>query len=161
MTRNKIASRPAVVRLILVLVAGVAAGCFCSNKLVTVGTDSIGKFVMWRSGDREARQDRFILFKKSHPLLDNGKEHLLSKRIGCAPGQRLEVVQRRYFCDGTSLGVAKTHSLTGIPVDNFIFHGVIPANKLFVVGNSIDSLDSKYYGFIDTSDVISYLIPIF
>ena len=75
------------------------------------------------------------------------------KQLKCKGGQTLTVKGRDFFCDNIFIGVAKEKTLSGKPLTLFVFNGVIPDGKLFVMGNHRDSYDSRYMGFIDRTSV--------
>ncbi len=83
------------------------------------------------------------------------------KVVACAGGSVLEVVRKDYYCGQEYLGRAKDVSLKGRPVKNFVFNGIIPQGSLFVMGQHKDSFDSRYFGFVASSDVIALAYPIF
>lgn len=85
---------------------------------------------------------------------------VLIKRIGCMPGENLVVVNRKYFCNGKYLCVAKKYSLKKRPLSNFIYNGTIPKGKIFVFGEKKDSYDSRYFGFIDEKEIFAKAYPI-
>jgi hypothetical protein len=84
---------------------------------------------------------------------------VLTKRIGCRPGQHLRVDDLRFFCDGTFLGTA----LRGVMsrqqmITPFSHDGVVPQGKLFLIGDNSDSYDSRYFGFIDSGQVFGRVL---
>jgi conjugal transfer pilin signal peptidase TrbI len=70
------------------------------------------------------------------------------KLLACSPGDRLENRGRDFYCNGKYIGTAKTHSLKGEPLSHFQFNGAIPPGHYFAVGETRDSFDSKYWGFV-------------
>jgi len=46
-------------------------------------------------------------------------------------------------------------------VEAFSFSGKVPDGALFVVGDSPDSYDSRYFGFLRKEDVIKIAHPVF
>ncbi len=123
---------------------------------------------------REIRKDRYVLFTMRNSYMRNGqpvdvmsavvaeRKHVngkpsvpapVMKIARCGPGNYLRVANRRYYCNDTYLGTAKEHSLRGEKVDNFVYDDVIPQGKLFVMGEHRDSFDSRYFGFIEVTDV--------
>ena len=75
------------------------------------------------------------------------------KRVKCKDGQTLTVQGLQFFCDNVFIGMAKEKTISGRPLTLFVFNGVIPGDKLFVMGNHRDSYDSRYMGFIDRNAV--------
>jgi type IV secretory pathway protease TraF len=83
----------------------------------------------------------------------------LVKRIGCRPGGTLSTRNAMVYCDDTFLGIA----LRGVvsrdsEIKQFVFNGIVPDGKLFLVGDSADSYDSRYFGFVNTSQVYGRVV---
>lgn len=72
----------------------------------------------------------------------------LVKRIGCAPGQFLQVTAAEARCNGILLGMIRTVSLSGLPLTPVFFNGVIPQGQYFMMGDHLASYDSRYLGLI-------------
>src|ERR1700690_401853 len=83
------------------------------------------------------------------------------KIVGCMGGSFLTVVNKDYYFDNEYLGKAKDVSLAGKPMENYVFNGTIPINSLFVIGQHKDSFDSRYFGFVDSRNVVAKAFPIF
>ena len=64
------------------------------------------------------------------------------------------------FCGNRFLGVAKTKSMKGEPVQPFVFNGIVPINKVFATGGHKDSYDSRYFGFVERSKITGLAIPL-
>ena len=109
------------------------------------------------------RQGEYVLFKYDDDVLRQSpyKINLLLKEVKCVAGDTLTVVGRDYFCNGEYLGHAKELSFKGVPVKNFIYNGTIPEGELFLMGQSIDSYDSRYFGLIPLRDVEKIVYPLF
>ena len=84
------------------------------------------------------------------------------KRIRCDEGDILTVDgEKRFFCNGEYLGIAKDYSRKGEKMQYFAFNGKIPPGSMFVMGEHPDSYDSRYFGLKDKSRVRARLYPIF
>ena len=87
---------------------------------------------------------------------------VLTKRVGCKPGQRLRIEELRYFCDGEFLGSALRGVMSRrqpiIPYFGDGYDKVIPEGKLFLIGDNSDSYDSRYFGFIDIGQVFGRVL---
>lgn len=76
------------------------------------------------------------------------------KFVKCSGGEMLETSDdKRYFCSGKEIGKAENTDSKGIKVNNFVFNGYIPKNKYFVMGTHQKSYDSRYWGFVDKSNI--------
>ena len=82
------------------------------------------------------------------------------KRVGCSAGEFLNNIGNDYYCNKTYLGTAKNNALNGTVLDKYKFSGIVPQGSLFVVGDSKDSFDSRYFGFITVKNVEAVAYPI-
>jgi conjugal transfer pilin signal peptidase TrbI len=96
----------------------------------------------------------YILFNKP------GYDRPFVKQVLCMAGDYLYNIDNDYFCNGSFIGSSKDFSLTGKTLSRFSYRGVIPREKLFVSGSHKDSYDSRYFGFIDISEVCARVKPI-
>lgn len=85
---------------------------------------------------------------------------ILTKKIGCMSGEKLESRGGAYFCNGDYLGTALDKDGNGNPLSRFEFNGIIPNNKAFLIGDNPNSYDSRYWGFSSVKNAI-YSLPIF
>jgi len=117
-----------------------------------------------RQGDK-IWQGEYVLFTVNYPLVHDVMNALkiktAIKEAACVEGDLLVVSRKDYYCNGVYLGRAKDRSFKGAPVDNFKFNGIVPQGRLFVMGHTIDSLDSRYFGFIKVNDVARIAHPLF
>ena len=134
------------------------------------------------SDAREIRKDSYVLFTMRNNYMSNGQaidvmgkvpphqkhKHRamaaatpVMKIARCLPGEHLKVSDRMYYCNGAYLGRAKEYSLRGEKVDNFVFDDAVPPEKIFVMGEHRDSFDSRYFGFIEATDVIAIGHPVY
>ena len=109
----------------------------------------------------EIKKDDYVIFTVRSHYIKKGKPARLMKKVSCVSGQRLETRSRIYYCNDEYLGMAKWYSLRGEPVDSFTWSGSIPEGKLFVTGQSPDSFDSRYLGFIERSKIEGIAHPLF
>jgi len=113
-----------------------------------------------RSGS-EIRRGEYVLFNLDHPVTRELSFKKTIKQVACASGDHLSVNDRDYYCNGLFIGRAKDLSLRNERVTNFAYSGEVPAYSLFVMGHSRDSYDSRYFGFISSSDVEKMAYPLF
>ena len=161
---QKLLNRRVVYSLIAVMVAA-AAGMMIPGRISVTLTPSLDKRVFFLSeASRETRITRgdYVMFMLSTPYIGNGKPLRTIKRVGCAAGDVLSVKwKKHYYCNGMYMGQAKDRSKKGEPVEVFRFSGKVPDGALFVVGDSPDSYDSRYFGFLRKEDVIKIAHPVF
>ena len=86
---------------------------------------------------------------------------MLTKEVGCAPGDLLAVdADRRFSCNGKPLGQALITDSHGNTLPLFSFNGVIPLENYFMIGSNLRSFDSKYFGFIKKNEILYKAYPI-
>lgn len=111
----------------------------------------------------EVTRGRYVMFRLPSDFVELVSEKNLPaiKQVVGIEGDRLEVLGKSFFSNGKPIGKAKRYSLQGERVEHFTECCLIPEGKLFVVGHHKDSLDSKYFGFLDKRDVLAIAYPIF
>jgi len=84
------------------------------------------------------------------------------KIIAGAGGDRVDAVDREYRVNGKTVGVAKTHSRTGVPLEPGPV-GIIPDGSYYMMATHKDSLDSRYRltGWINDSEIIGKAYALF
>lgn len=88
------------------------------------------------------------------------KTHFV-KRVAGVAGDQVEARGRRFYVAGQFVGLAKTRSKSGqIAIAGPA--GTIPPGHYFVVGDHVDSLDSRYamIGWIGPERVIGKAVPV-
>ncbi|MGK7345017.1 MAG: signal peptidase I [Candidatus Nitrospinota bacterium M3_3B_026] len=144
----------------LVIAIALAAGAAIPARIGVTVTPSLYHriyYVRPRGETEIPAKGDYVTFAK--PV--NGKRELVTKRVACAPGDELRAEGRKYYCSGKYLGEAKKFSLSGAPLENFVFNGKVPEGRLFVKGDHRDSWDSRYFGFVEVDDVEAIQYPIF
>jgi signal peptidase I/conjugal transfer pilin signal peptidase TrbI len=110
---------------------------------------------------KDIRKGEYVLFNLDHPVTRDLSFKKTIKQVVCAPGDQLSVNDKDYYCNGLFIGRAKDVSLRNEMVTNFVYSGEVPAKSLFVMGHNKDSYDSRYFGFISSSDVEKMAYPLF
>lgn len=150
--------------LIFVAIAAIA-GMVIPPRISITMTPSLDKRVFFLSNpsqETKLKRGDYVMFTLSTRYINNGEPIRAIKKVGCAEGDTLTVKwERHYYCNNLYMGYAKEKSKKGEPVEAFSFNGKIPDNMLFVIGDSPDSYDSKYFGFIRKEEVIKIAYPIF
>ncbi len=101
-----------------------------------------------------------VVFAKPQVSSKSAKNRII-KRVGCAPGQKLEYDGNGDFtCDGKFLGQALKADSLGRPLPQFDFSGIVPAGSYFMVGDDPRSFDSKYFGFIHADQMLYKALPL-
>jgi signal peptidase I len=82
------------------------------------------------------------------------------KRLGCVEGEYLENRGRQFYCNGEYLGTAKKFSREGMPLTAFEYTGIIPKGRYFAIGETPDSYDSRFWGFVRSEWVIGKVFKV-
>jgi type IV secretory pathway protease TraF len=103
---------------------------------------------------------KYILFVPKKDSYTQKAKYLL-KYVGCKSGQYLETRGLNYYCDGSYISTAKKLDMAGKPLSQFIFSGVVPNDKFFAIATHPYAYDSKYFGFVDKSQIERGASPVF
>ncbi len=145
----------------LIVAASLLAGIYLASHIAVTLTPSLNHRVfLINNGFSNVGRGDYVLFGFSSPLIEGGKRIKGMKRIGCGEGDYLHEFMGDYFCGKEYLGRAKEKTLRGDQLSRFEYDGVVPPGKIFVVGDSKDSFDSRYWGFLDKSKIIAKAYPI-
>jgi len=134
-------------------------GYFLMSHILIPATHSVTPKLLWRTGGIPSMQDEYMMFIRNDNYLPEGETHLV-KRLGCIEGQFLSRVNRQFYCDGKEIAIAAVQDSTGKALPIFSYTGVIPPGKAFAVGDTDNSYDSRYWGFMDINTA-ERLTPIF
>ena len=152
-------------RLFFIIFAVLVAGTVIPRHIGIILTPSLAHRIFWVSKDpQQVGRGDYVFFEDAELARKVGKpEHPnIFKIIKCDEGDTLTVdAEKRFFCNGESLGVAKDYSLKGENMQYFAFKGKIPNGFMFVMGEHKDSYDSRYFGLKEKSRVRAKLYPIY
>ena len=127
-------------------------------------TDSVGHRLFYYKGHvdpKKLKEGDYAVFSIDTSYIPNCHPCQVIKRISCVEGEHLYCnAAGAYYCGNRFLGLAKTKSKKGDPVQPFVFNGVVPINKIFATGGHKDSYDSRYFGFVERSKITGLAIPL-
>jgi conjugal transfer pilin signal peptidase TrbI len=107
----------------------------------------------------KSKQEKDLPAKLVKMIEDDGEE-LQIKRIGCSAGEEINNIGNDYYCKKKFIARAKDYALGGERMKKFEFSGKIPEGNMFLVGDHLDSYDSRYFGFIKAKDIIAEVYPL-
>lgn len=116
---------------------------------------------LWITYSDLSVKSNYILFIPPKSIYTKKENIQYLKQIACNEGDILKVEGKDYYCNDKYIGTACIYDGKGNKVDNFIFNGEIPIDKFFVTGTHHLSYDSKYFGFIDKSQILRKAKPLF
>jgi conjugal transfer pilin signal peptidase TrbI len=162
-------------KIFIVIILIVVAGAAIPEYFAVTTTKSLNKRIYFinkgkqveklKTGDYvmfsliKSKQENDLPAKLVKMIEDDG-EALQIKRIGCNAGEEMKNVGNDYYCKNELIARAKDYSLGGERLKKFEFAGKITEGNIFLVGDHIDSYDSRYFGFIKAKDIIAAVYPL-
>jgi signal peptidase I len=162
-------------RIFIVIILIVIAGAAVPNYFAVTTTPSLNKrifFIIKSKQIEKLKTGDYVMFSllKSKPesdlppklvrmIKDDGEDSEI-KKIGCAAGEELKNIGNEFYCKNKLIAKAKEYSLGGERLKKFQFSGKIPKGDMFLVGDHVDSYDSRYFGFIKVKDIIATVYPL-
>jgi type IV secretory pathway protease TraF len=141
------------------------AGTFLFRHINVTNTPSLNTRVFFLRFDvdkaRIAKGSYIVCRLPDAGFFRNPENLMVTKRVECADGQRLDTRGRDFFCEGRYLGRGKEHTLNGKKAEIFSFNGRVPEGAFFVMGDHPNSFDSRYFGFVWRKDVKAIAYPLF
>jgi len=164
---SKMNMRPKGKRLLaflLIITCGVMIAWFYERNIVIAITPSLAHRIFMRKSFHGQKikivKGDYVMFSLKHDW-HALPEYKLLKKVACVGGETLKVTaEKKYYCNDKYLCKAKDRSLKGKKLNNFVFNGKIPPGKMFVMGHSKDSYDSRYFGLIPKGIVKLVAYPI-
>ena len=125
-------------------------------------TGSLARRLYWVDKDvSNIKRGDYVLFRHSD-VATQFEEQTMIKLVRCEEGDDLQVDKNKVLtCNGEYIGRAKDTALNGIKLQNFVWHGKIPAGMFLPMGEHKDSYDGRYYGFIAKAKVLKKAHPVF
>ena len=162
-------------KIFIVIILIVIAGAAIPNYFAVTTTPSLNKrifFIIKSKQIGKLKTGDYVMFSllKSKPesdlppklvrmIKDDGEDSQI-KKIGCAAGEEFKNIGNEFYCKNRLIAKAKEYSLGGERLKKFEFSGKIPKGNMFLVGDHVDSYDSRYFGFIKAKDIIATLYPL-
>ena len=162
-------------KIFIVIILIVIAGAAIPNYFAVTTTPSLNKrifFIIKSKQIEKLKTGDYVMFSllKSKPesdlppklvrmIKDDGKDSEI-KKIGCAAGEELKNIGNEFYCKNKLIAKAKEYSLGGERLKKFEFSGTIQEGNMFLVGDHVDSYDSRYFGFIKAKDIIATVYPL-
>jgi len=152
--------------VVIVFLAFILAGSWLPGRITVATSGSLDHRVFFLlPAPAKVELDDYLVFR--HQGLSQVQQGLradhdqMIKKVGCLPGDYLNMdAANRFFCNGRPLGQGLEADSKGRPLPMFSFNGLVPADKLFMVGTHPRSYDSKYYGFIDVHEISHQALPL-
>ncbi len=151
---------------LFLLLFAAALGWYLPTRVMVTTSASLEARVFWMSTAPKAADQvhlgEYLSYRHTHPWMDKEPQTLMTKRVGCMPGQSLEVRgSRRFYCQGRYLGEAQPTDSEDRRLPQFGFSGTVPPGKFFMCSSHPRSWDSKYYGFVDFNQFLYKALPLF
>lgn len=162
-------------KIYIIITLIVIAGAAIPNYFAVTTTPSLNKrifFIIKSKQIEKIKTGDYVMFSllKSKPeralpaklvrMIKEEGEDLQIKRVGCIAGEELKNIGNEFYCKNKLIAKAKEYSLGGEPLLKYNYSGIVPRGALFLVGDHIDSYDSRYFGFLKTKDVTAIVYPL-
>lgn len=131
--------------------------------LAWVMTESVGaSVVLVLKGASPLKGELFVFEYQGPAIGSHRKGEMFVKYLAGVPGDNVIREGRNFVIDGRPLGIAKSTSLSGIPLEAAM-PGVIPDGYMYAYAPHKDALDSRYalVGLVHKSAVVGRAIKIF
>lgn len=143
----------------LTLAAIVAAISTIEPRVVLEKTHSVKYRALLILGGEPHKGD-YVNLQIQHPLIERNRRVTITKRIGCVAGEKLSFHDDRFYCNQELLGGVLKKTWRGEPLTAFAWSGPVPQGKVFLIGDHPRSFDSRYFGFVNTTE-LTKLWPLF
>jgi conjugal transfer pilin signal peptidase TrbI len=145
---------------LIIITISIFVGAYITGHILISQTESLNYKVFWKSSIWVDKSEK-TLKKGDYVLFEFAEDVYYVKRIGCLPSQHLQKHDEAWFCDNSKLkDITITHSSSGQKLKQFDFDGIIPEGKYFVIGDSQNSFDSRYWGFANIEKILYTLTPL-
>lgn len=124
------------------------------DKIARVETRSVPYHFVWIEGGTPAKGEFAIVTLKHDAIAPGGREARITKQLVCVPGDHLRFDGAAWFCNGDKLGEPLATTLSGAPLEPFVYDGLVPEGQGFVMGTSPYSFDSRYLGFLPLASMV-------
>lgn len=121
--------------------------------LAIVLSESVRYSVLWRVGGSIGKGD-YVNVPLPEAFRRSGRPKWMTKRVGCVAGEILRVGNGGHYCDGEWMGAVLRFGSDGKALHPFVWDGPVPAGKVYLVGDSPLSYDSRYLGFFDQNEAV-------
>lgn len=137
-----------------IVVVSLTAAHFVLERIARVNTRSVPYHFVWIDGGLPRKGD-FAIVSVRHPVIaPDGSEARITKQLVCVEGDYLRFDGQAWYCNGARLGERLKTTLSGEPLEPFVFDGLIPPGQGFVMGTSPHSFDSRYLGLVSTERMV-------
>jgi len=109
----------------------------------------------------DIKKGSYVMAELYSDVVSECRPCLIVKRVAGVSGDLINVRGLEFFCNGKYLGKAKTHTKKGKLLESYKTSELIPDNKIFLMGDSPDSFDSRYYGPMEIKHVKAIARPVF
>ena len=140
------------------------AGFEIPKRITVTVSDSVKNRIFYKQtlfDSRDIKQGAYVQVELFSKVVSECQPCLIIKRVAGIPGDLITVHGKDFFCNGEYLGKAKEYSMRGTPLESYTITGLVPDHKIFLMGDSPDSFDSRYYGPMEIKHVKAVVRPIF
>jgi conjugal transfer pilin signal peptidase TrbI len=147
---------------LVIIAISTFVSAYITGHILISKTESLNYRVFWKDSIWKNSSEKEFM-KSDYVLFEFAEDVYYVKRIGCLPNQLLNERDGMWFCGNVKIkdNVTITHSpASSKKLKQFEFDGIIPEGKYFVIGDSENSFDSRYWGFVDADKILHTLTPL-
>lgn len=138
----------------LLVLGGVSlAIAFGMDRVVLAHGESVPVTVFWKLPRSMPVKGDYVMLEVEHPIV-GPRPTQLTKQLVCDAGDRLQLRDDAFWCNGVRLGGFITRTWDDKPLTPFAYDGKIPEGQAFVMGTHPRSFDSRYFGPVDKSRLV-------
>jgi len=156
----------ALIKTTITALTVVAVGAYLKDRYTLAIDYQIGihsnnkQFFIVDKWDKDISKENYVAFesKGMTPYFPDGT-HVIKSAAGM-PGDKIKVNEHVYV-NGTEWGKLIHHDKLGKNIEEFSREETVPSKKLFALGVHPRSFDSRYWGYVDVSQIIGKAYAIY
>lgn len=152
----------------IVIIAGIGLVLIALRGTIAINiSESLPVGIYLQKGSEDVKRGDIVLFYSTRINQDAAergyirKGSKLGKRVVAIEGDHLQTGKKTIIKGQVISTKIQLKDSQNRPMEIFEYQGKVPPGHIFVIGDTPGSYDSRYYGFVQKSDIQKKLKPIF